>query len=66
MPSLWLDHLTVSRQIQWGQTSSRLAVGVQNLANVSYADNIRINAFGGRFYESGLPRQFFLSLSASL
>lgn len=66
VPSLWLDHFTVSRQIQWGQTSSRLAIGVQNLANVSYADNIRINAFGGRFYESGLPRQFFLSLSASL
>ena len=66
VPSLWLDHLTLSRQIQWGQTRSMLAIGVQNLANVDYADNIRINAFGGRFYESGLPRQVFLSLSTRL
>ena len=66
VPSLWLDHLMLSRQIQWGQTRSMLAIGVQNLANVDYADNIRINAFGGRFYESGLPRQVFLSLSTRL
>jgi len=66
VPSLWLDHLTFSRQIQWGQTRSMLAIGIQNLANVDYADNIRINAFGGRFYESGLPRQVFLSLSTRL
>ena len=66
VPSLWLDHLTFSRQIQWGQTRSMLAIGIQNLANVDYADNIRINAFGGRFYESGLPRQVFLNLSTRL
>lgn len=27
--------------------------GVRNLLNINYFDNIRINAFGGRFYESG-------------
>ena len=32
--------------------------GVNNLTGTQYADNIRPNAFGGRFYEAA-PRQFF-------
>lgn len=66
VPSLWLDHVTVSHPVVWGKTRSNLAIGLQNLGNVGYADNIRINAFGGRFYESGLPRQFYISLSTNL
>ena len=31
---------------------------IENLLNVDYFDNIRINAFGGRYYEPGPGRQF--------
>ena len=34
-------------------------VGVNNIFQTTYADNIRINAFGGRFFESA-PDQLFL------
>lgn len=31
---------------------------IENLLNIDYFDNIRINAFGGRYYEPGPGRQF--------
>ncbi len=33
-------------------------LNVENLFNAEYFDNVRINAFGGRFYEPGPTRQF--------
>ena len=33
-------------------------LSIQNLFNAEYFDNVRINAFGGRFYEPGSTRQF--------
>ena len=62
----WLDHLSLQKQ--WTSQSMRFStvIGVQNMANVRYADNIRINAFGSRFYELGLPRQLYLGFNVSL
>ena len=62
----WLDHLSLQKQ--WTSQSMRFStvIGVQNMANVRYADNIRINAFGSRFYELGLPRQPYLGFNVSL
>jgi iron complex outermembrane receptor protein len=62
----WLDH--ISLQKKWTLTSLSLAatMGVQNIANVRYADNIRINAFGSRYYELGLPRQVYIGINMSL
>jgi len=62
----WLDHLSLQKQ--WTSQSMRFStvIGVQNMANVRYADNIRINAFGSRFYELGLPRQVYLGFNVSL
>lgn len=40
----------------------RLNLGLTNLFNVAYSDNIRINAFGGRYYEPGNARAFYSSL----
>jgi iron complex outermembrane receptor protein len=62
----WLVHLSLQKQ--WTSQSMRFStvIGVQNMANVRYADNIRINAFGSRFYELGLPRQLYLGFNVSL
>lgn len=40
-----------------------LTLGVRNLLDVSYADNTRINAFGQRFFEPGLPRHIYGQLT---
>lgn len=62
----WLDHFSLQKK--WTLTSLSLAatMGIQNIANVRYADNIRINAFGSRYYELGLPRQAYIGINMSL
>ena len=40
--------------------------GINNLLNITYFDNIRLNAFGGRFYEPAPGRNFYLGLSLNL
>jgi iron complex outermembrane receptor protein len=40
--------------------------GINNLFNTTYYDNIRLNAFGGRFYEPAPGRNFYLGLSLNL
>jgi len=37
--------------------------GISNLTNTLYFDNIRINAFGGRYYEPAGKRQFFFRMN---
>jgi len=36
--------------------------GIQNLFNAQYTDNVRINAFGGRYYEAANVRQGFVRM----
>ena len=40
--------------------------GINNLLNVTYYDNIRLNAFGGRFYEPAPGRNFYLGMQLGL
>ena len=40
--------------------------GINNLLNVTYYDNIRLNAFGGRFYEPAPRRNFYLGIQLGL
>ena len=37
----------------------RYSAGVRNLLDADYADNTRINAFGQRYFEAGLPRHVY-------
>ncbi len=37
--------------------------GFENLANSLYSSNLRINGFGGRFFDPGAPRNFFGGVS---
>lgn len=43
----------------WGD----LTFGVRNLFDVEYVDNVRINAFGGRYFEPGPPLHVYGALS---
>ncbi len=40
-----------------------LTVGIRNLFDVTYADHVRINGFGGRFFEAGPPLHAYGSLT---
>jgi iron complex outermembrane receptor protein len=49
--SSWVLNLSASQKIKVFQTNILPFIGINNLTDTSYFDNIRINAFGGRFYE---------------
>ena len=58
-------HLLNSRvhkdfKTNWG--SLRLFTGLNNLSNTTYYDNIRINTFGGRYYEPAPTRNIYVGL----
>ena len=38
---------------------------IQNILNIDYFDNLRVNAFGNRFFEPGLPRNYTLGIRCS-
>ncbi len=56
LPKISIAHL----EMMWSTKRGILSGGIQNLFNKTYSDNVRINAFGGRFYEAALPRQVFI------
>lgn len=58
VPKFWTTDLYALRQ--WNTTTCTL--GISNIANVDYYDNIRINAFGGRHFEPAPMRQAFIRL----
>ena len=43
-----------------------LSGGINNLLNVRYFDNIRLNAFGGRFYEPAPGRNAYLGVNIGI
>ena len=59
IPKMGIDHL----DLFWSAKKVTLTGGIQNLFDKTYSDNIRINAFGGRYYETALPRQFYFNCS---
>ena len=57
-----LLNITYSKQIF---NNSEIYLGVNNLLDVNYFDNIRINAFGKRYYEPAPKRNFHFGLNLS-
>ena len=53
------------KTIALGNLELNLFAGINNLFDVSYFDNIRLNAFGGRYYEPAPGRNAFFGLSAA-
>ncbi len=50
-----------SLTLPWGKVE--VFGGINNLLNTAYYDNIRLNAFGGRYYEPAPARNFYAGLS---
>ena len=46
--------------------AAQLFVGIQNLTDARYSDNLRLNAFGNRFYEPAPGRSFYGGLRIRL
>ena len=57
-----LLNITYSKQIF---NNSEIYLGVNNLLDVNYFDNIRINAFGKRYYEPAPKRNAHFGLNLS-
>ena len=57
-----LQNLTYSKQIF---KNSQVYLGVNNLLDVNYYDNIRINAFGKRYFEPAPKRNFHFGINFS-
>ena len=57
-----LANLEIQKQFRLKSTSITLGCSVFNLTNTRYYDNIRINAFGSRFYEPAAGRQLLFSV----
>ena len=55
-------HLYLSKKVKWTGLDLRPTLGIQNVLNDRYSDNVRINAFGGRYYEAAPLRNAYLSL----
>lgn len=58
-PSYQLVNLYLAQKIQIGKASVTPFFGINNLLDEEYFDNVRINAFGGRYYEPGPKRYFY-------
>ena len=50
--SFWRDDLSLRIPVSLSEQQLNLLFGANNIFNVAYSDNVRINAFGGRFYEA--------------
>jgi iron complex outermembrane receptor protein len=57
-----LANLEIQKQFHLKSAAITLGCSVFNLTSTRYFDNVRINAFGGRFYEPAAERQLLLSL----
>ena len=62
VPQFWTADLTL--QSTW--QNILLTLGVNNITNTYFFDNIRINAFGGRYYEPAATRQAFIRFVLSI
>ncbi len=57
--SYTIANLRLSQQFENGKWLIRPYLGINNLFDENYNSNIRINAFGSRFFEPAPPRNFY-------
>jgi len=57
-----IANLRVGKEFTNGRWLYRPYVGINNLFDRAYNSNIRINAFGGRYYEPAPPRNFYAGI----
>jgi len=59
-----VSNLRLSQKWQKGQRTIQAFVGINNLFDERYNSNIRINAFGGRYFEPAAERNWYAGVSA--
>jgi iron complex outermembrane receptor protein len=57
--------LKLGLEQRWGSIRGSLFLGINNLLDVSYNANTRINAAGGRYFEPAPPFNMFAGISLS-
>ncbi|CAI8160188.1 MAG: Vitamin B12 transporter BtuB [Bacteroidota bacterium] len=62
VPQFWT--YDVALQSKWH--NALLTLGINNITNTYFFDNIRINAFGGRYFEPAATRQAFIKVVISI
>ena len=60
--SFWRDDINFSIPLKIGKNNLDFFLGCNNIFDKLYSDNVRINAFGNRFYEAAPGRIFFTGL----
>ena len=64
--AFWVVDLRAAQSWKWESTSLRLFGGINNLFDLSYSQNVRVNAFGGRYFEPAPGRNVYVGLSLDL
>ena len=65
MPSQTVTDLRLGRRLLSSQYDIRLVVGIENLFDSEYLDNLRINAANARYYEPGSARRVYAGFEYS-
>ena len=60
--SFWRDDVSLSIPLKFGKNSFDFFLGFNNIFDKLYSDNVRINAFGNRYYEAAPGRIFFTGI----
>ena len=60
--SFWRDDINFSIPVKIGKNNFDFFLGCNNILDKLYSDNIRINAFGNRYYEAAPGRIFFTGI----
>jgi iron complex outermembrane receptor protein len=65
VPSQTVTNLRLGRTIMSSRYETQLVIGIENVFNEEYLDNLRINARNGRYYEPGAERRLYASIDFS-
>ena len=60
--SFWKDDINFSIPLKIGKNNFDFFLGCNNIFDKLYSDNVRINAFGNRYYEAAPGRIFFTGI----
>ncbi len=63
VPSSTVSNLRLGHNAFYDDWTLAFFTGVNNLFNESYNNNVRINAFGGRYFEPAPERNIYLGLT---
>ena len=65
VPSFFLSNLALKKSYRIKDLEITAGLQIRNLFDEKYFDNIRLNAFGNRFYEPASLRSYLFSLSTN-